>query len=73
MLLLSLSRYLGLGVLSTVRVRPSCALCVQVANIENEFRVAQLEVLAGIDDMETEVKQYKARFRLNFSEVCAMP
>jgi tRNA (guanine37-N1)-methyltransferase len=42
---------------------------VQVGNIENEFRVFQMEVIAGVDDLETEVKQHKARFRLNYGEV----
>ncbi len=42
---------------------------VQVGTIENEFRVFKMEILAGDSDLETEVKQYKARFRLNYGEV----
>jgi tRNA G37 N-methylase Trm5 len=41
----------------------------QVANIENEFRVSDLEVVAGSAELETEVRQYNTRFRLNYSEV----
>ena len=42
---------------------------LQVGTIENEFRVFKMEVLAGDPDLETEVKQYKARFRLNYGDV----
>ena len=28
-----------------------------------------MEILAGDSDLETEVKQYKARFKLNYGEV----
>ncbi|KAK9810055.1 hypothetical protein WJX72_004048 [[Myrmecia] bisecta] len=41
----------------------------KVGTIENEYRVFQMEVVAGDDDLETEVKQHTARFRLNFSQV----
>ena len=44
-------------------------LTLQVGTIENEYRVFQMEILAGEPDLETEVKQYKARFRLNYGEV----
>lgn len=37
--------------------------------MENEFRVFQMEVLAGEPSFETEVKQHGARFKLNFAEV----
>ena len=40
----------------------------QVGTIENKYRVFQMEVIAGESDLETEVKQYKARFRLNYGE-----
>ena len=42
---------------------------LQVGTIENEYRVFKMEVLAGDPDLETEVKQYKARFRLNYGDV----
>ncbi|GBG58754.1 hypothetical protein CBR_g154 [Chara braunii] len=41
----------------------------KVATIENQFRVPELEVLAGDDNLETEVRQYGATFRLNFADV----
>ena len=41
----------------------------QVGTIENEYRVFQMEVLAGEPDLVTEVKQHSARFRLNYGEV----
>eukprot|EP00891_Asterochloris_glomerata_P002406 jgi/Astpho2/2406/e_gw1.00044.68.1_t len=41
----------------------------KLGNIENEFRVFQMEVLAGEPSLETEVKQHKARFSLDFSKV----
>ena len=41
---------------------------MQVGTIENEYRVFQMEVIAGASDLETEVKQHKARFRLNYGE-----
>ena len=40
----------------------------QVGTIENEYRVFQMEVIAGDSDLETEVKQHSARFRLNYRE-----
>ena len=42
---------------------------LQLGNIENEFRVFQMEVLAGEPNLETEVKQHRARFSLDFSKV----
>eukprot|EP00899_Mesostigma_viride_P016586 jgi/Mesvir1/24929/Mv16908-RA.2 len=41
----------------------------KVSSIENEFRVPQIELLAGDADLEAEVKQYGATFRVNFAEV----
>ncbi|XP_071925646.1 tRNA (guanine(37)-N(1))-methyltransferase 2-like isoform X2 [Coffea arabica] len=41
----------------------------KVGTITNEFRVPKFEVLAGKDDMETEVKQYGAIFKLDYSLV----
>ncbi|BDA40665.1 tRNA (guanine(37)-N1)-methyltransferase [Coccomyxa sp. Obi] len=41
----------------------------KVGTIENEYRVFQMEVIAGDSDLETEVKQHSARFRLNYGEV----
>ncbi|CAM8953288.1 unnamed protein product [Rhodiola kirilowii] len=41
----------------------------KVGSITNEFRVPKFEVLAGIDDMVTEVKQYGATFKLDYSLV----
>ena len=40
-----------------------------MGSIENEYRVFDMEVLAGEPSLETEVKQHKARFRLNYGEV----
>ncbi|GIL57289.1 hypothetical protein Vafri_12541 [Volvox africanus] len=41
----------------------------KVGSIENEFRVFQMEVIAGESRLETEVTQHGARFRLDFSQV----
>ncbi|KAF9595730.1 hypothetical protein IFM89_003472 [Coptis chinensis] len=41
----------------------------KVGSISNEFRVPKFEVLAGIDDMVTEVKQYGATFKLDYGLV----
>ncbi|XP_058760840.1 tRNA (guanine(37)-N1)-methyltransferase 2 isoform X2 [Vicia villosa] len=41
----------------------------KVGNISNEFRVPEFEILAGEHDMITEVKQYGATFRLDYSRV----
>nr|GLL27695.1 tRNA (guanine(37)-N1)-methyltransferase 2-like [Ipomoea trifida] len=38
----------------------------KVGSIINEFRVPKFEVLAGKDDMVTEVKQYGSTFKLDF-------
>jgi len=44
----------------------------QVGNIENEYRVFQMDVIAGKPVLETEVKQHNARFKLDYSQVqCA--
>ena len=37
--------------------------------IENEYRVYDMEVLAGENSLETEVVQHGARFKLNIAEV----
>lgn len=41
----------------------------KVGTITNEFRVPKFEILMGKDDMVTEVKQYKAMFKLDYSLV----
>lgn len=41
----------------------------KVGSITNEFRVPKFEVLAGKTDMVTEVKQYGATFKLDYSLV----
>ncbi|KAG2718567.1 hypothetical protein I3843_03G218100 [Carya illinoinensis] len=41
----------------------------KVGTITNEFRVPKFEVLAGQNDMVTEVKQYRATFKLDYSLV----
>ncbi|KAG9442477.1 hypothetical protein H6P81_018331 [Aristolochia fimbriata] len=41
----------------------------KVGTITNEFRVPKFEVLAGTDNMVTEVKQYGATFKLDYSLV----
>ncbi|PSC73269.1 tRNA (guanine(37)-N1)-methyltransferase 1 [Micractinium conductrix] len=41
----------------------------KVATIENEFRVFPMELLAGAEGTETEVRQHGARFRLDFAKV----
>lgn len=41
----------------------------KVGTITNEFRVPKFEVLMGTNDMVTEVKQYGAKFRLDYSLV----
>ena len=44
-------------------------MLLQVGTVENEFRVFQMEVLAGEARFETEVTQHSAPFRRNFAEV----
>ncbi|KAG8657436.1 tRNA (guanine(37)-N1)-methyltransferase 1 isoform X1 [Manihot esculenta] len=41
----------------------------KVGTITNEFRVPKFEILAGENDMVTEVKQYGATFKLNYGLV----
>lgn len=41
----------------------------KVGTIANEFRVPEFEILAGEDNMVTEVKQYGATFKLDYSLV----
>ncbi|KAA6423720.1 MAG: tRNA (guanine(37)-N1)-methyltransferase [Trebouxia sp. A1-2] len=41
----------------------------KVGNIENEYRVFQMDVIAGKPILETEVKQHSARFKLDYSQV----
>ncbi|KAL2929284.1 hypothetical protein RDABS01_034695 [Bienertia sinuspersici] len=41
----------------------------KIGSITNEFRVPKFEILAGDDDMVTEVRQYRARFKLDYSLV----
>ncbi|CAN6454030.1 unnamed protein product [Victoria cruziana] len=41
----------------------------KVGTITNEFRVPKFEILAGIDDLVTEIKQYGARFKLDYGSV----
>ncbi|CAN1331310.1 tRNA (guanine(37)-N1)-methyltransferase 2 [Linum perenne] len=41
----------------------------KVGSISNEFRVPKFEILAGDNDMVTEVKQYGATFKLDYSLV----
>ena len=43
---------------------------MQVGQIDNEYRVFNMEVLAGEPSFETEVLQHGIRFRLDFSKVC---
>ena len=45
----------------------------KVGSIESEFRVFEMEVLAGEGGTETEVRQHGARFKLDFRKVCAGP
>eukprot|EP00798_Chlamydomonas_sp_ICE-L_P017065 gene17065-23357_t len=41
----------------------------KVGSIENEYRVFQMEVIAGERNLETEVLQHGSRFKLDFSQV----
>ena len=41
----------------------------KVGTIATEFRTFEMELLAGDDDMDVEVKESKATFRFNFAEV----
>lgn len=41
----------------------------QVGTITNEYRVFDMEVVAGEERFETEVVQFNTRFRLDFSKV----
>ena len=45
----------------------------QVGNIENEYRVFQMDVVAGQPLLETEVKQHSAKFKLDYSQVSSAP
>jgi Met-10+ like-protein len=42
----------------------------QVGSIENEFRVFEMEVLAGEPVLETVLSQHRAKFKLDFSKAC---
>lgn len=42
---------------------------LQLGTIENEYRVFDMEVIAGEQQFETEVSQHGVRFRLDFSKV----
>jgi tRNA (guanine37-N1)-methyltransferase len=42
---------------------------LQLGSIENEYRVFDMEVIAGEQAFETEVSQHGVRFRLDFSKV----
>ncbi len=53
-------------------MHPQSCMCpckLQVGTIETEWRVFRMEVLAGEARTEAEVKQHKARFRLDFAKV----
>ncbi|KAJ3675397.1 hypothetical protein LUZ60_004439 [Juncus effusus] len=41
----------------------------KVGSITNEFRVPKFEILAGKNDLKTEVKQYSAKFKLDYGLV----
>jgi tRNA (guanine37-N1)-methyltransferase len=41
----------------------------KTGNIESEFRVFPMEVIAGIHSTETEVVQHGTRFKLDFAKV----
>ena len=43
-----------------------------MGTIENEYRVFQMDVIAGKPMLETEVKQHSARFKLDYSQVACM-
>lgn len=45
------------------------AYVTQVGSIKNEYRVFDMEVVAGEPNLEAEVMQHRARFRLDFSKV----
>ena len=45
--------------------------CLQLDLIESKFRTFPLEVLAGEDRLDVELKEGPAKFRFNFSEVGA--
>ena len=58
----------GTGML-VAPVHIDLTVTVQVGNIENEYRVFQMDVIAGKPQLETEVKQHTARFKLDYSQV----
>jgi len=41
----------------------------KISPIESEFRTFPMEILAGDENLEVEIKQYGGKFRLNFAEV----
>ncbi len=43
----------------------------KLGSINNQYRVFEMEVVAGEERFETEVVQFKARFKLDFSKVPA--
>jgi tRNA G37 N-methylase Trm5 len=50
---------------------PACKTVVnKVGNIENSFRVLEMELLAGEPSTETEVIQSGLRYRLDYAKVC---
>lgn len=54
-------------------VTVNSVLSCQVGNIENEYRVFQMDVVAGQPLLETEVKQHSAKFKLDYSQVSMAP
>ena len=44
----------------------------KLGTIESEYRVFDMEVIAGRECLETEVVQHGQRFRLDFSKVCVL-
>ena len=44
----------------------------KMSNIDTTFRFFRMEVLAGEDRFETEVKENGCRFRMDYSKVCAV-
>uniref|UniRef100_A0A2N9HHQ9 tRNA (guanine(37)-N1)-methyltransferase n=1 Tax=Fagus sylvatica TaxID=28930 RepID=A0A2N9HHQ9_FAGSY len=50
-------------------IQESKLLLIKLVQLQNEFRVPNFEILAGQNDMVTEVKQYGATFKLDYGLV----
>lgn len=54
-------------------VKPAKSVFIQTSAVKGDFRVRNLEFLAGVDKTETEYKEHGCRFRVNVAEAYFSP